>query len=123
MTIQQMQNDFSDIDNILTNDNHVVRRYFRMFLNGDYGQEIFEKYFKQWNKFSNLSTLYLTADNLYRKKRSFIINAFIEFNCFDYDLSRYQVKKFLLNAFKDDIEVLNDILISDAKQVYIELND
>ena len=111
MTIQQMQNDFSDIDNVLTNDNNLVRQYFKMFLNGNYGEEIFEKYFKQWTNCKNT-----------RNKRSFIINAFIEFNCFDYDLSRYQVKKFLLNAFKD-IEVLNDILINEAEQVYIELND
>ena len=111
MTIQQMKNDFSDIDNILTNDNHLVRQYFTMFLNGDYGVEIFEKYFKQWHKYSQ-----------YRNKRSFIINAFTEFNCLDYDLSRYQVKKFLLNAFKD-IEVLNDILIEDARNVYNQLND
>ena len=110
MTIEQMKNDFNDIENILTNENHVVRKYFRMFLNGDYGQEIFEKYYKQWHNCKNT-----------RNKRSFIINAFIEFNCFDYDLSRYQVKKFLLNAFKD-IEVLNEILINDAEQVYIELN-
>ena len=32
MTIQQMQNDFSNINNILTNDNHLVRQYFKMFL-------------------------------------------------------------------------------------------
>jgi len=120
MTIQQMQNDFSDADNILTNDNHVVRRYFIMFLNGDYGEEIFKKYFKQWDEFSHSS--WITADDYNNKRRSFIINAFIEFNCRDYDLSRYQVKKLLLNAFKDDIEYLNEILIQDAKNVYNQID-
>lgn len=107
MTSEQMQNDFNDVANILNDSNHVVRRYFQMFLNGDYGEEIFDKFLKHWN---NCKT--------YRNKRAFIINAFVEFNASDYDLSVYQVRKFLLGVFADDIERLNNVLIDDAEAVY-----
>ena len=39
--IHKLKTDFNDFDELLKNPNHVVRQYFTMFLNGDYGQEYF----------------------------------------------------------------------------------
>ena len=32
----QIKNDFNDFDNIIDDDNHVVRRYYRAYVDGDY---------------------------------------------------------------------------------------
>ncbi len=42
---EKLKSDFSDFDNLLNNPNHVVRRYYSAYLYGDYGEEIYTKWF------------------------------------------------------------------------------
>ena len=76
---------------------------------------------KEVNSYNKVLKQYLKVyKNEYLETIEYLTNK--DENYLDYDLSRYQVKKFLLNAFKD-IEVLNEILIEDARNVYNQLND
>ena len=76
-----------------------------MYLNGDYGEEVFNYNNNLW---ANCKTE--------RNKRAFVINTFVKFNCLDYDLSEYQVRKFIINKFKDKLEEFNHALIKDAEE-------
>ena len=33
-TIEIINNDFNDINDLLINDNHIIRKYYQMYLNG-----------------------------------------------------------------------------------------
>jgi len=108
--IHKLKTDFNDFDELLKNPNHVVRRYFTMFLNGDYGQEYFNKY----------STRYISA-NTYKQKRSIIIQAFLEFNAIDYGLKPSQVQYWLKkNIGLEKLEQLNAELITDIDNILLE---
>jgi len=111
-TIEVINNDFNDINDLLINDNHIIRRYYQMYLNGDYGEEVFNYNNNLW---ANCKTE--------RNKRAFVINTFVKFNCLDYDLSEYQVRKFIINKFKDKLEEFNQVLIKDAEEVYNQLDN
>ena len=50
MKYQQIQNDFNDIEEMINNPNHIVRRLYTCFLDGSYGFDIYEKYSNLWNK-------------------------------------------------------------------------
>ena len=106
-TIEVINNDFNDVDNLLANDNHIIRKYYQMYLNGDYGEEVF-------NYNNNLWASCKTE----RNKRAFVIHTFTQFNCLDYDLSEYQVRKFIISKLGNKIEDFNKALIKDAEEVY-----
>ena len=111
-TIEVINNDFNDINDLLINDNHIIRKYYQMYLNGDYGEEVFNYNNNLW---ANCKTE--------RNKRAFVINTFVKFNCLDYDLSEYQVRKFIISKFKDKLEEFNQVLIKDAEEVYNQLDN
>ena len=50
MKYQQIQNDFNDIEEMISNPNHIVRRLYTCFLDGSYGFDIYGKYSNLWNK-------------------------------------------------------------------------
>jgi uncharacterized protein (DUF2267 family) len=107
---QPIANDFDDIDNIINNPNHVVRRYYSAFLDGNYGEEIYKKY----------RTLFELC-NTEKKKRSFVIQSFVEYNALDYDLSTQQVQRWLVNNIGlEKLEQLNKQLAEDVKEIYKE---
>ena len=107
-TKNKLNSDFSDFNNILTDHNHVVRQYYTMFLNGDYGQDIYERYLN----------LYRRADNDQRL-RAFVIQSFIDQYALDYELSINQVRHYLKTRIGvKKLELLNAVLINDVKDLY-----
>ena len=87
---EKINYDFKDIDNLINDNDHIVRRYYQMFLNGDYGQEIFNKYFNIYEK-----ALSFSNSNKNKKLRALAIQSFIEYNSIDYSLSYNQVRYYL----------------------------
>tara|TARA_R110000868_G_scaffold209583_1_gene459450 strand:+ start:1421 stop:1759 length:339 start_codon:yes stop_codon:yes gene_type:complete len=106
-TTEAINNDFNDIDNLITNDNHIVRRYYQMYLNGDYGEAIY-------NDCKNFWKICKTE----RNKRAFVINTFIDFNSRDYGINNLTVRKFIISKLGDKLEDFNKALIKDAEEVY-----
>jgi len=109
---RKINNDFNDIDNLLSDDNHIVRSYYRMYLNGDYGENIYNHNTNLWENCKSE-----------RNKRAFVINTFTKFNCIDYGLSEYQVRKFLISKFGNKLEDFNKALIKDAEDAYNKLEN
>tara|TARA_R100001230_G_C5558827_1_gene84081 strand:+ start:72 stop:428 length:357 start_codon:yes stop_codon:yes gene_type:complete len=110
-TKEKINYDFKDIDNLINNNDHIVRTYYHMFLNGDYGQDIFNKYFN----------LYEKANNKEKKLRALAIQSFIEYNSIDYGLSYNQVRYYLKKHIGlNNLEKLNIELIKDIKNIYDE---
>ena len=108
MKYQQIQNDLKDIEEIINNPDHIVRIYYRAYLDGNYGQELYEKY-------SNLRS----RANSEKQKRSFVIQSFCDYNSLDYGLTRSQVQGWLMtNIGIEKLEELNRELISDAEHAY-----
>jgi len=107
---QKLKNDFNDFDELLNNPNHVVRRYFTAFINGDYGETIYNKWEKIYNE--------ATTD---KKLRALVIQAFLEYNALDYDCTSQQVQRWLMQNIgikkleKLNIELIKDII--DLKEV------
>ena len=105
-----IKNEFNDIDNIINNPNHVVRRYYGAFLDGNYGEEIYNKYRTRFE-----------LCNTEKKKRSFVIESFVEYNALDYGLSAQQVQRWLVNNIGlKKLEQLNVELAQDVKDIYAE---
>ena len=105
-----IKNDFNDIDNIIENPNHVVRRYYGAFLDGNYGEELFNKNKERFN--------YCTTD---KKLRSFVISSFVEYNALDYGLTPQQVQRWLVdNIGLEKLEQLNVELAKDVEDIYSE---
>tara|TARA_Y100001937_G_scaffold79355_1_gene107560 strand:- start:25 stop:378 length:354 start_codon:yes stop_codon:yes gene_type:complete len=105
-----MKNDFNDIDNIIKNPNHVVRRYYGAFLDGNYGEELFNKNKERFT--------YCTTS---KKLRSFVISSFVEYNALDYGLTPQQVQRWLVdNVGLEKLEQLNTELAKDVKNIYAE---
>jgi len=105
-----IKNDFNDIDNIINNPNHVVRRYYGAFLDGNYGEELFNK---NKERFNHCTTS--------KKLRSFVINSFIEYNALDYGLTPQQVQRWLVNNIGlEKLEQLNVELAQDVKDIYAQ---
>jgi len=103
----KLKNDFNDFEEIISNDNHIIRVLFRMYLNGDYGRDISEKWFSRWKEASTE-----------KKSRSIIIQAFGEYNATDYDCSYQQQQKWLVNNIgHEKLEQLNKVLMSDFDDV------
>ena len=107
---QPIANDFNDIDNIINNPNHVVRRYYSAFLDGNYGEDIYNKYRTRFE-----------LCNTEKKKRSFVIESFVEYNALDYGLSTQQVQRWLVkNIGLEKLEQLNKQLAEDVTEIYSE---
>ena len=99
---EKINYDFKDINNVINDNDHIVRKYYIEFLNGNYGDEIYNKYFN----------LYIRANNKEKKLRALAIQSFIEYNSIDYGLSYDQVRYYLKNNICiDNLEKLNIELI------------
>ena len=110
-TKDKINYDFKDIDNLINNNDHIVRKYYIEFLNGNYGDEIYNKYFN----------LYIRANNKEKKLRALAIQSFIEYNSIDYGLSYNQVRYYLKKHIGlNNLEKLNIELIKDIENVYKE---
>ena len=108
MKYQQIQNDLKDIEEIINNPDHIVRIYYRAYLDGNYGQELYEKYSNLWNK-----------SNSHKQRRAFVIQSFCDYNSLDYGLTRSQVQSWLMtNIGIEKLKELNRELISDAEHAY-----
>ena len=108
MKYQQIQNDFNDIEEMISNPNHIVRRLYTCFLDGSYGFDIYGKYSNLWNK-----------SNSHKQRRAFVIQSFCDYNSLDYVLTRSQVQGWLMtNIGIEKLEELNRELISDAEDTY-----
>ena len=106
----KLRSDFSDIENVISDTNHVVRKYYYMFLSGDYGEEIYNKYLNQWN--------YCKTE---RQLRSFVIRSFCDNQAIDYSCSDGHIQKSLMEIVGlDNLERLNLALIEDATNAYEE---
>ena len=100
---QKLTSDFNDFDELLNNPNHVVRRYFSAYINGDYGEAIYDRWAKRYNE--------ATTD---KKLRGLVIQAFLEYNALDYDCTTQQVQRWLMqNIGIEKLEKLNIELIKD----------
>ena len=99
-----IKTDFSNIDEIINDDNHPVRRLYRSYLNGDYTDRAYDKWNLEWSWVST-----------YMQARQFVIASFVEYNSTDYELSHGQVQRWLVkNIDADKLEKLNDVLIKDV---------
>jgi hypothetical protein len=99
-----IKTDFSNIDEIINDDNHPVRRLYRSYLNGDYTDRAYDKWNLEWSWVST-----------YMQARQFVISSFVEYNSTDYELSHGQVQRWLVkNIDADKLEKLNDVLIKDV---------
>jgi hypothetical protein len=108
---QKLTSDFNDFDNLLNNPNHVVRRYYSAYLNGDYGEEIYIKWFERYKKAKSQKQL-----------RALVIQSFCEYNALDYDCTTQQVQRWLMqNIGIEKLELLNIELIDDVKDTYQHL--
>ncbi len=108
---QKLTSDFNDFDELLNNPNHVIRRYYSAFLNGDYGIEIYHKWLSRYNKINTTKQL-----------RSFVIQSFCEYNALDYYCKPQQVQRWLVkNIGVEKLEQLNNWLIEDVKDVYFDI--
>ena len=106
-----IKNDFSDFEEILSNPNHVVRRYYSAFMNGDYGEEYFDKYRDRWQK------ALLPYNG--KKLRSIIIQSFCEYNAIDCGLTQAEVQRWLVkNIGIDTLEKLNNELCHDLMDLF-----
>ena len=106
----KLRSDFSDIENVISNSNHVVRQYYSMFLNGDYGEEIATEYLSLWN---NCETE--------KQKRSFVIQSFCDNQAKDYSCSYGHIQKSLVEIVGlDNLERLNLALIEEVTEFYQE---
>tara|TARA_Y100000401_G_C8271021_1_gene198350 strand:- start:251 stop:706 length:456 start_codon:yes stop_codon:yes gene_type:complete len=130
-TKEKINYDFKDVDNLINDEDHIVRKYYQMFLNGDYGQDIFNKYFNLYVKANDQSG---NDDYTYSKKmRALAIQSFAEYNSIDYGISHYQFNHYLknhigldnTNLYTDNngevcswLEKLNIELIKDIENVY-----
>jgi len=108
--IDTLSSDFSNIDDIMTDVNHVVRKFYRMFISGDYGYEYYEQYRDQWLK--------CTTD---KKKRSFVIQSFMHYNLVDYDITWPRLQRFIIHKFGDRLEDFNKLLVAEVSELYEEL--
>ena len=99
-----IKTDFSNIDEIISDENHPVRRLYRSYLNGDYTNRAYDKWNLEWSMVST-----------YMQARRFVIASFVEYNSTDYELSHGQVQRWLVkNIDADKLEKLNDVLIKDV---------
>ncbi len=109
----QIKNDFNDFDNIINDGNHVVRRYYRAYVDGDYGYDVYISLNNRWRD--------VHTD---RQARMFVIQSFVEFNAKDYDLTTRQVQSWLVKQFgHDKLEQLNNVLINDVRELMAERED
>jgi len=105
---QRLFNDFNNFDSLLNDINHPVIRYYNMYLNGDYGEEIFNKWF---NRYKNCKT--------HKQIKSLVIQSFLEYNALDYNCKSQQVQRWLMRYIGiDKLELLNNILIENIKDIY-----
>ena len=109
MTIKEtIKNDFSDIEELINNPNHIVRRYYTSYLDGNYGQEIYKTNLAHWER--------CKTD---RQKRTFVIQTFCNFNALDYNCSYGHLQNCLMDLIGlEKLEELNLELIKDATEVY-----
>ena len=108
---EKINYDFKDINNVINDNDHIVRKYYIEFLNGNYGKDIYNKYFN----------LYVRANNKEKKLRALAIQSFIEYNSIDYGLSYNQIRYYLKKHIGlDNLEKLNIELIKDIKTIYNE---
>ena len=108
---EKLKSDFSDFDNLLSNSNHVVRRYYSAYLDGAYGEEIGTKWFDRYKEAKSQKQL-----------RALVIQSFCEFNALDYGCSFQQVQRWLMqNIGIEKLELLNVELIDDVKDTYQHL--
>jgi len=108
---QKLASDFNDFDELLKNSNHVVRRYFSMYINGDYGEDIFYKWLERYQE-----------ANTQKKLRSLVIQAFLEYNALDYGCTTQQVQRWLMqNIGIEKLEQLNQELINDVSDTLQEV--
>jgi len=106
-----IKTDFSNIDEIISDDNHPVRRLYRSYLNGDYTDRAYDKWNLEWSWISEDKK----KSTFHRQARRFVISSFVEYNSTDYELSHGQVQRWLVkNIDADKLEKLNDVLIKDV---------
>lgn len=102
-----IKTDFNNINEIINDDNHPVRRLYRSYLNGDYTDRAYDKWNLEWSWVST-----------YMQARRFVISSFVEYNSTDYELSHGQVQRWLVkNIDADKLEKLNDVLIKDVNEL------
>ena len=109
--IKRLENDFSDFENIINDCNHVVRRFYRCFINGDYGRE-----YSFYNSpyFNNDLGFFRTN----RCLRSFVIRSFCLNQAIDYDIDEMQVQRWLVkNIGNENLERLNRELMIDVSDI------
>jgi hypothetical protein len=108
---QQLKSDFYSFDEIIKDSNHVVRRLFSCYINGDYGFEIYERNLKRWQQATTS-----------KKKRSFVISTFIDAQALDCQCTSQQVQKWLMkNIGIKKLEQLNLELINDVTTTFKEV--
>ena len=106
-----IKTDFSNIDEIINDENHAVRRLYRSYLNGDYTDRAYDKWNLEWSMVSEDKK----KSTFNRQARRFVIASFVEYNSTDYALSHGQVQRWLVkNIDADKLEKLNDVLIKDV---------
>jgi len=89
---------------ILEDPNHIIRRLFCCYIEGDYGFDIYDINIKKWKQATTL-----------KKKRSFVISAFLHAQSLDYGCTTQQVQRWLMkNVGIERLEKLNQELINDV---------
>ena len=114
--IDKLKNDFSDIENIISDCNHVVRRLYRSFINGDYGEEYAFNYSRDFDDDQN-------CFKSNRSFKSFVIRSFCMNQAIDYDLDYGQIQRWLVkNIGHQNLERLNKELMIDVSDLIHEYN-
>ena len=112
--INKLENDFNDIENIISDCDHVVRRLYRCFINGDYGKEHAFNYAPEFDVDGFKSN---------RSLRSFVIRSFCTNQALDYGLNYGQVQRWLVeNIGHENLERLNEELMIDVSDLIHEYN-
>jgi len=108
---QQLKTDFYNFDEILEDSNHIVRRLYSCYINGDYGYDIYERNVQRWQQ-----------ANTPKKKRAFVISTFIDAQAQDYQCTTQQVQRWLMqNIGIEKLEQFNQKLINDVEDTLKEV--
>tara|TARA_R100001086_G_scaffold224771_1_gene142836 strand:- start:473 stop:823 length:351 start_codon:yes stop_codon:yes gene_type:complete len=112
--INKLENDFNDIENIISDCDHVVRRLYRCFINGDYGHQHAFNYSPEFD---------IDGFKTNRSLRSFVIRSFCTNQALDYGLNYGQVQRWLVeNIGHENLERLNEELMIDVSDLIHEYN-
>ena len=98
-----------------------VRRFFRLFLEGSYGQENYPNY-------QNLRLRYNQKVGKMKQQlkvlRSFIIENFSKFGAIEFNCSRGYFQKVMVETFsKEELHTINYILIEDLIEEFFDVEE